>query len=214
MKIKVRKDAVEGSQVISLSDSKRYLSIMPNFGFRTMSYWKTRGLPSDNIFGEGKSGDGHSALCIPANINFSNSSTKVTVSTRVWASNPSNHTFCWAITKYPYDSLFKGHGAATSKYNAVLNQGTFTVDVGGVHIQTFTFPVNGLTGGRFYIYWWSNNNNYGNVHVSGSFTVTVYTASGDYQYYNATPYIWKDGVGWKQARPYIYKKDSRSWSSG
>lgn len=214
MKIKVRKDSIAGSKTISLSDSLRYLSIMPDYGYKTISFWKGRGITSDNIFGQGKTGDGHSALCLPVNINFTGETTKVTVSTRVWASNPSNHSFRWAISNYVIDWLCQGHGAASDSGDIIAAQGLFTVTIGGVHIETFTFPVNGLSSGQFYIYWWPDNTNYGNVHVSGNFTVTVYTATGAMQTYDATPYIWKNNEGWKRATARVYKKSSGSWVSG
>ena len=209
MKIAVAKDTVAGSQRISLSTSRRYLSIMADYGFRSQSYWRGRGMTSDNIFGQGWGKEGYCATCIPCNINFSGRSTKVTVNTRVYASS-SNNIFRWAIIPYDFDWLFEGCGRAES--DQICNQGIFIVDRGDVHYQTFTFVVDNLPSGEFYIYLWRNNTSYGNVHISGDFTVTVYKETDSYTWHDATPYIW-DGSRWKRARAYVNKKDPVSGST-
>lgn len=207
MKIAVAKDTLAGSQTIHLSNSKRYLSVMSDYGFRTQSYWRGRGMTSDNIFGQGWGKDGYCATCIPCHISFTGRSTKVTVRTRVYASSGSNNTFRWAIIPYDFDWLFQGCGRIEN--DSICNQGLFTVSGGDVHYQTFTFIVDNLPSGDFYIYWWRNNTKYGNVHVSGNFEVSVYRETDQFSWHDATPYIW-NGSQWKRARAYVNKKDAAS----
>lgn len=203
MKIAVAKDTIAGTQSVHLSTSLRYLSIMSDYGFRTQSYWRGRGMTSDNIFGQGKTGDGYHATCIPCHVNFTGRSTKVKVGVKCWPSCD-NNTFRWAIIPYDFDWLFEGVGRVDSEY--ICNQGTFTVErFGGYH--EFTFIVDNLPSGDFFIYWWRNNTKYGNVHIYGNFDITVYKEIDSFTWHDAVPYIW-NGSSWKRARAFVNKKDS------
>lgn len=218
MRISVSKDTVAATSTISLSNSLRYMNVMDSYGFRPVSFWVSRGLAGLNYCGQGY--DGYNCCCIPCDISFSGRSTKVTVSTRVFSSNKSTRTFRWAILPYDFGWMFLGVGRADDGGGTILNQGTFTVDYanGSVHNETFTFPVSNLPSGKFYIYWWRDTDSYGNIHIAGDFTVSVYKETGEFTWYDATPYIWTDGVGWKRATPYIRKKNSVTgqleWAQG
>lgn len=203
MKIAIAGTQFAAKQTILLSNSRRYVSIMDWFGFQPQTFWRSRGMISDNICGQGFGKDGYSHVCIPCNISFSGSSAKVTVRTRLWASSGVNRTFCWAIIPMDLDFVFLGTGRAESEL--ILSQGTFTVDAGGVHYQEFTFPVQNLPSGNFYIYWWRDNSNYGNIHISGDFEVSVYTETSAVSWKEATPYVF-DGTQWKQATVWINRQ--------
>ena len=207
MKIAIADSQLATTKTISLSDSWRYLSIMDSYGFKPISFWRGRGMIADNICGQGFGSEGYSHVCIPCTISFSGSSSAVTVKTRVYASSPTNRTFRWAIVPYDLDYCFLGIGAAES--DAILAQGKFTVDSGGVHYQTFTFPVQNLPSGKFYIYWWRDNSKYGNIHISGDFEVSIYREMNSVSWKNATPYIY-DGTQWRRATPYVHK--NRQWA--
>ena len=218
MKISVAKDTIAATQTVNLSDSLRDMNVMDSYGFKPVSFWVGRGLARLNYCGQGY--DGYNSCCIPCNISFSGRSTKVTVKTKVFASNKNIRTFRWAIIPYDFDYLFLGVGRADNSSGLILNQGTFTVDYANrsVHTETFTFPVQNLPSGKFYIYWWRDSDSYGNIHIADDFTVTVYKETGALTWYNATPYVWQDGSGWKRATPYIRKKNSVTgqleWAQG
>ena len=208
MKLAISNTSLASTKIVTLSDSLRYLSIMDSYGFKPISYWRSRGMIADNICGQGSGKDGYSHVCIPCDNTFSGASSEVTVYTRVYASSPINRTFRWAITNFDLDYLFLGIGRADDSSGIILNQGTFTVDSGGVHYQTFHFPVQNLPSGRFYIYLWRDNNNYGNIHISGDFTVSVYTETGSVTWREATPYIY-DGTQWKRATVYMRNRNKQ-----
>lgn len=212
MRIRVQHSTNAGSQTVSLSDTLRYLSTMGRYGFKPVSYWVSRGLERQNYVGQGY--QDFNCMCIPCSFSLSSGAviTKVTLRMKkVWASNHANRTFRWAISPYRTDSSFKGIGAANSMF--LKGQGVFTVDSSGgsVHEQTFTFPVNNLTENIFYIYLWRNNDSYGNIHVSDDVVVTVYARSGNPEWVEATPYIWKNGR-WNRATAYVRKNNQ--WKSG
>ena len=202
MKLAIAGTQLAASQTVSLENSRRYLSIMDSYGFKPITYWTGRGIIPDNIFGEGSKGEGFSASCIPCDISFTGTSSKVTVTTRVYASSSKNHVFRWGICAYDLDWLFQSFGAVDNSDGNILGQGKFSVDPGSVHYQTFTFPVQNLPSGKFYIYLWRDNTSYGNVHVSGNFDVKVYTETSAVSWKNATPYIF-DGTQWKPAVAFI-----------
>lgn len=211
MKIAVARSALAATKTIYKSDSKRYLSIMPGTGFQSISYWRGRGVTSDNIFGTGSSSrkEGYSASCIPCDISFSGRSTKVTVTASMYVSSQTIRTFRWAIIPYDFDWEFTGTGLASN--DLILNQGKFTLDHawGRVHEETVTMPVSGLPSGQFYIYWWRDSTSYGNVHVSSNYTVSVYTETEEVDWREATPYLW-DGSAWKRVTPYVLRRDPDS----
>lgn len=212
MTILVPTEVLGGSQSIPLGNTYRYISSMPNFGFRTISYWTSRGLTQENHCGQGH--EEYSSACIPCSVSFSGNSSKVVLTIRVYVTNSKVRTFRWGITSSRYDSYFRGPAAAPS--SVVLAQGKFTPDHawGAVHDEKITMPVSGLPS-TFYIYLWRTSATYGNMHISGTPSVQVYSYGGDPEWKEATPYLWVDGRGWVQASPYIMRRnpstDQKEW---
>lgn len=211
--INVPKETFGGSQTVSLGDTLRFMDIMAGYGFRTVSYWRSRGIESVNIVGQGY--HDYNVGLIPCNVSFSGTSTRVVMSLRVFVSNSKNHTFRWAITSERADGLFMGAGPAPSDYR-ILAQGSFTpsYENGSVHWQSFSMPVSNLPQ-TFYIYLWRSNASYGNIHISANVSISVYQESLQAEWRTATPYVW-DGSEWKRATGYMTarnEQDQRVWKA-
>lgn len=211
--INVPRETLGGTQTVALGNTLRFMDIMPNFGFQTVSFWRSRGIEAVNIVGQGW--HDYNVGLIPCSVSFSGTSTRVVMRLRVFVSNSKNHTFRWAITNERADNLFLGAGPAPAD-SRILAQGSFTpsFDNGSVHWQSFSMPVTGLSQ-TFYIYLWRSNTAYGNIHISANVDISVYQESLQAEYRSATPYI-HDGTQWKQAPGYMTvrdEQDQRVWKT-
>lgn len=209
--IDVPREALGGSATVALGNTLRYINIMPDVGFQTVSWWRARGLEAVNIFGQGW--HDYNVACIPCSVPFSGVSTRVVISLRVFVSNSKNHTFRWAIAGERCDDLFLGAGPAPADPR-ILSQGSFTpsYDNGSVHWEAFSLAASGIPQ-SFWIYLWRANTGYGNVHVSGDVSVSVYQLSAAADWRGAAPYIW-NGSAWQKTDRYITVRnaqDQRVW---
>ena len=210
--INVPRETWGGSQTVSLGDTLRFMDIMANYGFRTVSYWRSRGIEAVNIVGQGW--HDYNVGLIPCSVGFTGNSTRVVMTLRVFVSSSRNHTFRWAITNTRADDLFLGTGPAAADPR-ILNQGSFTPSWqnGAVHDQSFSLPVSGLAN-TFYIYLWRSNSAYGNIHISANVGISVYQESALADFRDAIPYVFPDNA-WRKAQMYITRRDEtdqRVWS--
>ena len=204
--IDVPRETLGGSQTVQLGNTLRYINIMDQYGFQTVSWWRGRGLESVNIVGQGW--HDYNAACIPCSVPFSGVSTRVVISLRVFVSNGRNHTFRWAAATERLDDMFLGAGAAGADPR-ILAQGTFSPSYSGgaVHWQDFSLPVRNLPQ-SFFLYLWRDNTQYGNIHISGNVTVKVFQESLAADWRSAVPYLWT-GAGWQQSGGYITVRDAQ-----
>lgn len=211
--INVPKETLGGSTTVALGDTLRFMDIMASYGFRTVSYWTSRGLEPVNIVGQGW--HDYNVGLIPCTVSFSGTTTRVVITLRVFVSNSKNHTFRWAVTSERCDNLFLGSGPVPADIR-IKGQGSFTPswDFGSVHNQSFSLPAAGLPS-TFYIYLWRANTSYGNIHISAAVGVNVYVETNAADFKGAVPYIW-DGSAWKKTTPYVTVRDEhdqRIWKA-
>lgn len=209
--INVPREQLGGSATVALGNTLRYMDIMPDTGFQTVSWWRARGLEAVNIVGQGW--HDYNVGLIPCTVSFSGTSTRVVISLRVFVSNSKNHTFRWAVASERCDSLFMGAGPVPADPR-IRGQGSFTpsYDNGSVHWQDFSLAAAGIPQ-TFFIYLWRANTGYGNIHISGDVSVTVYKESAAADWRGASPWIWT-GSSWHRASPYITvrnQQDQKVW---
>ena len=202
MKIAVTKNQSTISQTVSLSTSYRYISVNPELGFQTVSFWVGRGLEGLNYCGQGY--EGFNCAMLPCSaINYSGDMVKLKVGMSVFVSDPRIHTFRWGVDIFRADHSYLGWQPTSAI--GLLDQGTFTLAYNNRNIsyQEFELPVNVPSGLPFYIYLWRNSTNYGNIHITSNMTVTAYVSGSALAFYDATPYVYNNGE-WKQATAKVY----------
>lgn len=202
MKIAVVKNQSPISQTIDLSNTYRYISTMPTFGFQTVSFWVGRGLERLGYVGQGY--DGFNCQMIPCSaFSYSGDMAKLRVSMGVFVSDPNHRTFRWGVSIFRADNSYLGWQPTSAL--GLLEQGTFTLDWNNrtISTQTFDIPVNVPSGTPFYLYLWRGSTAYGNIHITSNVTVTAYISGTQLAFYDATPYIYKSGQ-WKQATAKVY----------
>lgn len=202
MKIAVVKNQSPVSQTIDLSSSYRYISTMPTFGFQTVSFWRGRGLPSLNYCGQGY--DGFNSAMLPCSaFSFSGDMVKLTVSMGMFVSDPRAHTFRWGVALFRSDNSYLGWQPTSAI--GLLEQGTFTPEWNNRTISTQSFDayVSVPSGQPFYIYLWRASTAYGNIHITSNITVTAHISGQQLAFYDASPYIYKNGI-WQPATAKVY----------
>lgn len=202
MKIAVVKDQQSLSQTIALGDSYRYLSIMPTFGFQTVSFWRGRGLESLNYCGQGYT-DFNCAMLPCSAFTYSGDMVKLTIGMNMFVSNANHRTFRWGVALFRADNSYLGWQPVSAL--GLIEQGTFTPawNNGNISYQSFDCYVNVPTGLPFYVYLWRGDTAYGNIHITSNINITASFSGQTLAFYDATPYIYQNGI-WQQATAKVY----------
>lgn len=210
MKIAVTKNQNTISHTIALNDTLRYVSQNPRDGFLTVAEWAGRGLPRENICGQGVGEFNCSMIPVPA-YQFTGEMVKLTIGATFMVSNPTNYLFRWGAAIFRDDSKYIGW--QPSNGIGLLDQGTFSLEFRNyaTNYQEFDIPAHIPSGTSCYVYLWRYSTGYGNFHVRSNVTVTAHVSGTALAFYNATPYVYQGGE-WKLATPKVYTDDQ--WKTG
>lgn len=210
MRIAVTKNQNTISHTIALNDTLRYVSQNPRDGFLTVSEWAGRGLPRENICGQGVRAFSCSLIPVPA-YQFTGEMVKLSIGATFLVSNPSLYSFRWGATLFRDDSKYLGW--QPSGGIGLLDQGTFSLEFRNYmpSYQTFDIPAHMPSNTSFYIYLWRYSTGYGNFHVQSNVTVTAHVSGTALAFYNATPYIYLNGQ-WNTAQPKVFFDEE--WKTG
>ena len=182
---------------IPVSNTLQYRSINGERGFQTVSYWHSIGLPDYNMTGVARGYIKNIAL-FPVTVSASGTISRVSFTILAYASNTRVRTFRWRIASGRTD-LGQGTTLYSGQFTCPYGSHYTTVDCPG------TFPT------TFYIYLEPWTNEYGNIHITGSVSVTAYIKATAAGYKNATPYIYHTGA-YRQGTLKI--RSSGTWKTG
>jgi len=210
MRIAVTKNQNTISHTIALNDTLRYVSQNPRDGFLTVAEWAGRGLPMENICGQGVGEFNCSLIPVPA-YQFTGEMVKLTIGATFMVSNPTNYLFRWGAAIFRDDSRYIGWQPSTGI--GLLDQGTFSLEFRNyaTNYQEFEIPAHIPSGTSCYVYLWRYSTGYGNFHVRSNVTVTAHVSGTALAFYNATPYVFLNGQ-WNLAQPKVFSDDQ--WKTG
>lgn len=183
---------------VPVSNTLRYLSVNGSQGFQTVAYWHSMGLPDFNICGIGHGDSGTNAALIPVTTSVSGTISRVSFRILAYASNARVRTFLWRIAS----------GRTDLGQGQTLRSGQFTCPYGTNYV---TVDCPGTVPSTFYIYLEPWTQEYGNIHITDTVTVTVYTQAQASAYLSATPKLYHNGA-YRSGTIYIYHDGA--WRTG
>lgn len=205
--IGIPQDAAAASVTIQRDDAYRYIAptAMDVSDFQTVAWWAARGFPRDLVIGQGRS-EYHSGMFVIPALSFAGTPTRLRMTVPMFVSCPNTRTFRWAITRYRLDGFYMGTSPAPE--GSVLAQGIWRPDFSNysTELQNIDFWTDAVPSGQsFYLYLWRYSKQYSNVHIRGAADFTVFAQTGAYDFKNAVPYIYGDGLVWKPAQEKIWQ---------